>query len=157
MDSGPVKNLATENSEVETWSPLKRGQEYCHYFYRIWQIHGKTSRSQGTVKAQTASTKAIHEHPTNPSHPTQSINRKSSCTNCIIFWHPSRPQEHSICHLPATFSFNPINARTIGHDIKRASSQRLEPWLHTSASLFMLIASAVNSSSLNKHKILINK
>ena len=28
MDSGPVKNLATENIELETWSPLKRDQEY---------------------------------------------------------------------------------------------------------------------------------
>ena len=47
------------------------------------------------------------EHTTNPSHLTQKINGKSSCTNCTIFWHPSRPHEHSICHLPAAFSFNP--------------------------------------------------
>ena len=32
VDSGPVKNLATENIEIETWSPLKRGQEYVNTF-----------------------------------------------------------------------------------------------------------------------------
>ena len=39
VDSGPVKNLATENIELETWSPLKRGQEYnmvCGMLLWIW-------------------------------------------------------------------------------------------------------------------------